>query len=368
MKKYQIKTFITLAFIILILSQTFSQEKDTTELKMGDKKILIIDESEEIEEGITELRKGVIDFKIKIKNFNTKIDELNDSIDLYNNQLKDAKTEEDKEILNKKIEESEDEIADYTKKIEAFEKGIEQIENEIDDLSQELAEINEEENFDFNIDDLSKKKRKRFKGHWAGFEFGINNYTDKNFKMQLPENGQYMELNTNKSWGFGLNFLQYSIPLFSKYTGFVTGMGFEWNNYRLKQNINLIDSAGVIIAEDSDIKFNKNTLNSVYFNIPIIYEFQIPTGKKDNRFFCGIGVYGGVKIGSKTKKFYELDGDEKDIKAKGDYQLSPLKYGLTTRLGYEFIEIFANYNLVPLFEKNKGPELYPFTIGLRVDF
>jgi len=354
-------------------------ENDTTELKMGDKKILIIEEGEEIEEGISELRKGVVDFKVKIKNYNIKIDELNDSIDIYNKDLKNAETDEEKQEIEQKIESCNNDIEEYSKKIEAFEKGIEQIENEIDELSNELADINDElENdfddmdFDFNIDELTKKRKKRFKGHWAGFEFGINNFTTKDFSMQLPQEQSFMELNTSKSWGFGLNFAQYSIPLFSKYTGFVTGMGLEWNNYNFKNNIDLLeDSVGVIYGNYIPLdekKYIKNTLNSLYLTVPLIFEFQIPTGQKDRRFFCGIGAYGGIKIGSKTKKIYELNGDERKSKAKGDYQLYPLRYGLTTRIGYEFIQVFANYNLVSLFEKWKGPELYPFTVGLRIDF
>jgi hypothetical protein len=373
-----IKTPLIISFLFIAFF-CYSQESDTTELKMGDKKILIIEEGEELEEGITDLRKGIIDFKVKIQNYEKKIEEQQDSIDLYNEQLKNAKTEEEKIQIQSKIDKSNAEIEDHLKKIEAFEKGIEQINTEIEELSEKLDDLASEletdlddMDFDFNLDDLSKKKKKKFKGHWAGFEFGINNYFDNNLKMELPTGGEFMELNTNKSWGFGLNFLQYSIPLFSKYAGIVTGMGFEWNNYHFKQNIDLLeDSLGVIIPQyidPNELKYTKNTLNTVYFNIPLIIEFQIPTGKKDNRIFCGIGGYGGIKVASKTKKVYERAGDSRDLKFKGDYQLSPFRYGLTARVGYEFLQVYMNYSLISLFEPHKGPELYPVSIGLRIDF
>lgn len=373
-----LKIIILISFI-LFTNISFSQKTDTTELKMGDKRILIIEEGEEIEQGISDLRKGIVDFKIKIKNYQNNIHELEDSITIYNEQLKNASTEQEKAEIQKKINNCNAEIEDHSKKIEAFENGIDQIETEINELTDKLDELAGELNDDyddmdneFNLDDFTKNRRKKFKGHWAGFEFGINNYFDNNFQMQLPADGKFMELNTNKSWGFGLNFMQYSLPLYSKYIGIVTGMGFEWNNFRLKQNINLIeDSLGIITSEavdESVMKYTKNSLNMLYFNVPLIFEFQIPTGKKDKRFFIGVGGYGSVKLASKTKKFYELNGDSRDLKFKGDYQLSPFRYGLTTRLGYEFIELYANYSLATLFEKNQGPELYPFTVGLRIDF
>lgn len=373
------KIFLGLIIFIIISNNTYSQSKDTTELKMGDKKILIIEEGEEIEEGISELRKGIIDFEVKKDKYEKKIIELEDSNKVYTEKLKKTDSETEKVDLSAKIEKNNQEISENKKKIEAFEKGIEQINLDIDDLqkkldelSNELSEINPDEDNNFNFDDLTKNRRKRFKGHWAGFEFGLNNYLDKSMQMNLPDDGKFMELYINKSWGFGLNFMQYSIPLHSKYIGLVTGMGFEWNRYHFKQNINLIeDSLGVINAEyfePNELKYSKNSLNMCYFKIPLIIEFQIPTGKKDKRIFCGVGVEGSVKLSSKVKKEYTINGDFRKDKIKGDYRLNPFRYGLTARLGYEFFELYANYSFATLFEKNYGPELYPISFGLRIDF
>ena len=55
-------------------------------------------------------------------------------------------------------------------------------------------------------------------------------------------------------------------------------------------------------------------------------------------------------------------------KIKDDFAISPLQYAATVRFGIRELNIYANYNLSPLFQKGKGPELYPFSVGLAVRF
>jgi hypothetical protein len=37
---------------------------------------------------------------------------------------------------------------------------------------------------------------------------------------------------------------------------------------------------------------------------------------------------------------------------------------VTARVGYKEVAIFANYYMTSLFKPDRGPELYPFSIGL----
>jgi hypothetical protein len=65
---------------------------------------------------------------------------------------------------------------------------------------------------------------------------------------------------------------------------------------------------------------------------------------------------------------YEDRGDKNKDKNRSDFFLSPFRYGYTARAGYGFLKIFANYYNTALFEKGKGPQLYPFTIGFMLSF
>ena len=46
--------------------------------------------------------------------------------------------------------------------------------------------------------------------------------------------------------------------------------------------------------------------------------------------------------------------------------MNTFRYGLTARVGLGFIRFYANYDLVPLFQKDRGPELYPVSVGITI--
>ena len=223
---------------------------------------------------------------------------------------------------------------------------------------------------DFSWDDEDKDyKGKKFKGHWSGMELGLNNYLNNNYELQLPNDGLFMELNTSKSVEFSINFAEKSFSLYKNRLGLVTGMGIKWNNYHFDNNIKLDPSLTPLGAENIDpdsINYAKNKLGVTYLTVPLLLEYQIPVGKKSKPIYLSTGVIGGLKIGSRTKQEYSIAGKEYEDKTKEDFNLSPYTYAVTARLGYKNINVFANYSMVSLFEKNKGPELYPLTIGISL--
>jgi hypothetical protein len=65
---------------------------------------------------------------------------------------------------------------------------------------------------------------------------------------------------------------------------------------------------------------------------------------------------------------YTINGEKSKEKVKGDYNLSPLRWGVTARVGYRALGFYANYYFTPLFKENTGPELYPFAVGFAFSF
>lgn len=205
----------------------------------------------------------------------------------------------------------------------------------------------------------------KFKGHFSGIDIGINNYFTSDFSTSLPANAEYLNLNTGKSWGLNVNFIQQSIGLVKNNIGLVTGLGLEFNNYRFdnKQMVLSGDSTVLYAYTDTQHNYEKNKLATTYLTVPIMMEFQIPVGEKNKPIYLSVGATGSVKIGSHVK--LKTDGGNK-TKIRDDFNLSPLRYGLSARVGYGALNFFANYSLQPMFEKDKGPELYPFTIGITL--
>ncbi|RPH34285.1 MAG: hypothetical protein EHM93_01620 [Bacteroidales bacterium] len=217
--------------------------------------------------------------------------------------------------------------------------------------------------------DIEYRQKRSFRGHWAGVEFGINGYMDKNQSLTMKDDVWYLDLKQARSWNFNVNFMQYSIGFGTNKIGLVTGMGLEFNNYHFSNPISLkVDRDNGMTVVDStyikgSFKVNKTKLATTHLTIPLLLEFQIPTGDHGHRIFISGGVIGELRIGAHTKVVYDDNGKNKD-KNREDFNLSTFRYSYTVRIGYQGLKLFANYSPVQLFENNKGPEVYPFSVGL----
>ena len=239
---------------------------------------------------------------------------------------------------------------------------------------------------------LSRCKKKKFNGHWAGFDLGLNGYFMPDFKMSFPKETEYMDLRTTKSWAVNVNFYEQNIALSkNKKWGMVTGLGLNWNNYRFSMDTRLnADSSELQGYIDQGISIRKSKLTALYFDIPLLFEFQTNSYMKKNSFHFATGMIMGVRLSSHTKKYYDEWNKDFEVtkynpamdsyetvytatspdyaKAKDfdDFYMNPFKWDATARIGWGFINLFATYSVNTLFKKDKGPELYPWTVGITL--
>ncbi len=210
---------------------------------------------------------------------------------------------------------------------------------------------------------------KDFQGHWSGFDLGLTNFFSTPFDSNLPHDEMWMDLNAGKSVSVGMNILQYSIGLQQAKNNFgiVTGLGWTINNYRFdSKNIMVRDDNGYTTYQITDRPVEKNKLVTSFLTVPVLMEFQLPAhdGKKD--FFISAGVYGGFRLGSHTKVVYSDNGSREKEKGRDDYNVNTFKYGLMTRVGYKWIKLYAKCDFSQMFETGRGPEVFPWTVGLTL--
>lgn len=234
------------------------------------------------------------------------------------------------------------------------------------------AQVHLKDHEDDQKDDDNGWKSGGFKGHWTGLEFGLNNYLNKDYSLSLKSEDEYMSLNASRSIDFNFNFVQHSFGIIGNRFGLVTGLGFEFYNYFFRHNNSInTDAQGNVISRtyydnsNNVINLEKSKLAMSFLTVPLLLEFQFPGHLNNNqRARIAVGVIGGLKLGSHTKVVYEQSGDRKKDKNHDDFSINPFRYGFTARLGYKHVNIFSDFYPVSLFQKNKGPELYPFSIGL----
>ncbi|MGM0666001.1 MAG: outer membrane beta-barrel protein [Bacteroidota bacterium] len=260
------------------------------------------------------------------------------------------------------------EAADENVKIRMGRRGLEILETP-EGTKMDWKKYEEEEFYQDEDDkEMRRRDRRRFSPHWAGFELGINNYVTSDYSMSLPSELNYMDLNTGKSFNVNINFAQLGIG-FSRHFGIATGLGLEFNDYKFEGNNNITkDEDGVIVPyyPEDGIQYEKTKLTTTYLTMPLMLEAQVPVRSR-RTLNIAAGVIGGVKIGSHSKVVY-YDGGKQKVKENDDFSLSVLRYGPTVRLGYEGFQVYATYYMNGLFIENKGPELYPFQIGIAFSF
>ena len=224
------------------------------------------------------------------------------------------------------------------------------------------------------IDDKDSRKKKRnktkFDAHWGGVELGVNAFLTPKNTLDMPHapiDYSFLDLKLNRSFAWNLNLFESNYTLIKNHVGLATGLGFAFNNYHFDNDVVLMsDSNRLYALRDTVNKSTKSKLFVTYLNIPLILEFQTNAGRKSNSMHIGVGVIGGLRLGSYSRMEMRNQRKKGDVVNRDDFYLNPLKYELTARLGWGHINLFANYALSEMFKKNKGPEVYPVTVGLAL--
>lgn len=209
---------------------------------------------------------------------------------------------------------------------------------------------------------------KGFKGHCAGFFMGLNPLMTSGLSSDFSADDRFMELDLAKSINVGINFMQYSIPLTAdNHLGLVTGAGFWFSNYRFDNPILLQRDplSGIIVGKPVDDPglLEKHKLVTTFIRFPLMLEWQMPSGDGSRKGpYVSAGGFMGLKTGSHTKVIYNDNTD----KVYGNLNIQPWQYGLSFRVGYRWLNLYADYQLSSLFEKGKGPVAYPFSVGLML--
>lgn len=202
--------------------------------------------------------------------------------------------------------------------------------------------------------------------HWAGLYLGVNGFSTPQYSLNLPAKSGFMELNYAKSLHFAFNFIEKDIHLYKDYAMLVTGLGVDFNTYALKNNVTLLANNNTVWGvTDSINKFTKNKLKTTFVNVPVLLAFNTDANS-DKAFHFAAGMIFGYDLITKTKQRFNIAGNEINSKVKTDYNINPFRYSATVQLGYGDYNLYASYALNSLFKGGKGPELYPFTVGIRV--
>lgn len=212
----------------------------------------------------------------------------------------------------------------------------------------------------------SKDDEKEIEAHWAGLEFGPTMLLNSSMKSSFPNDKQWQN-DPGKSFSWNLNLLEHKFSIYKNYIGVTTGLGFNWTQVGLKQYVLNTNADSLWATTDTTNTYSKNKLRAIYLTAPLMFEF-CSHGNDDEGFYLAVGVIGGVRLGSSVKTKIETDHRDEKSKEKGTYGLNAFRLDAAVKVGYDDWGIFANYNVLPLFDTGKTAAVYPLTFGLTYNF
>ena len=118
-----------------------------------------------------------------------------------------------------------------------------------------------------------------------------------------------------------------------------------------------------------NVDYSTNKINLTYIDFPIEIKFKT-RAERNKRFKASIGFKIGYKISNHSKyrgeDVIENTNDVITLKKSDIKYINMWNYGITARLGYGRYNIMVYYYLAKMFEKDKGPQIYPISVGISI--
>ena len=228
---------------------------------------------------------------------------------------------------------------------------------EMRDLKKELKEV-------------KPKKKKVEKSHFL-LDIGANGFMDANGDFNLT--GANRDLRTenafNKSIGWGFTFSR-SQNLVAQKLRLQYGLGFEFNNYRLRDN-RILATSGDTVFFNAPMSPNltRNSLHVNWVNVPIMLQFMSNPYRQSRSFNLSAGAELGVRLGNmSSRQRYDMGNDVfSEVSTTGPLNSAPFKASLVARAGYGDVDVFVRYGITDLFRQETGvanPTVRPVMAGV----
>jgi len=214
-------------------------------------------------------------------------------------------------------------------------------------------------------DDYDDEYMKNVETKFLLLDIGVNNYFAKGFQSDLASQYDPMEPNPGKSWVVNIHAVNQRVNLIDHHLWLSYGIFFEFNSYKFNSDMVLVPNIDSVAFVQSDVSLKKNKLSCEYVGIPLMLRYETNPAHMDESFHISAGGFGEYMIGAHTKV---KTNDNAKLKAHDDFNLNRFRYGITTRAGYGWVNVFANFALSELLHGNLDPVVYPFSAGLALEF
>lgn len=147
------------------------------------------------------------------------------------------------------------------------------------------------------------------------------------------------------------------------------GLEIDWYNFRFDHNRiatkgpNSVQFTTITSSTGKEVAMSKNKMSVSYLTLPIMPHFSFD--KKSAIQMIAIGGYVSYRIDTWIKAIEEESGNLR--KETSNLYVNPFRYGVRAEFALRhFPDLFFSYDLSPLFEPGKGPEMRGLAFGIRL--
>lgn len=147
------------------------------------------------------------------------------------------------------------------------------------------------------------------------------------------------------------------------------GLEIDWYNFRFDHNRiatkgpNGVEFTTITSSTGKEVVMSKNKMSISYLTLPIMPNFAFD--KKSAVQMIAIGGYVSYRLDTWTKAIEEESGNLR--KETSNLYVNPFRYGLRAEFALRhFPDLFFSYDLSPIFEPGKGPEMRGLAFGIRL--
>ncbi|MEI7897379.1 MAG: outer membrane beta-barrel protein [bacterium] len=154
----------------------------------------------------------------------------------------------------------------------------------------------------------------------------------------------------------------YNMPFGKSNFSFAIGVGISIHNmYWNYMFQGRTDSLQFVKIPDT-IGYQRSKLTLPYIEVPIEFRF-----KTKSKFSMGIGFKVGYMVYGHSKwvgdDYIFKTGNTLKASFKDTKNIEKFAYGPTLRVGFKWFHVNAYYSLGSIFQKGKGPDMYPISVG-----
>jgi hypothetical protein len=160
-------------------------------------------------------------------------------------------------------------------------------------------------------------------------------------------------------------------PFIGKSSNLSIAVGVGVSSGSIRYNSNIVEQEGIsflsTISDTIDVKHNK--IVTTYIEAPLEFRYMTLPNIKGRSFRFTLGFKSGYLIGKHIKYLgedQEGSGDYIKVKYYKIKNILPYRLGVFSRIGFGKFAVTGYYSLTTLFDKNNGPQITPFNIGLTL--